>query len=150
MPSLPTLECGTFTNIANTAIVGTNPVLENIAGTDDADYVYTSQNATGTKTAEFTLSDMPSDFSTMATLSVQFRSAVQTGSQVNTWNGIIVEVRKSAAEGSGLLGTTSLLGPNTSTTPTNSNIFGLGSLDTSATKDSWNNGVVLILFSITR
>lgn len=149
MASLPTLALGTYSNVSSTAIQGSDPVLELIASTDDADYVYDATNLSHTGLANFTLADMPSDFATMATLSVRLRYAWQTGSQVNAWSTLTAQVFQS--DGSTALANSATVASSiTTTTPTNSSVVNFTGVNTTAGKSVWDGALVQIGFVIAK
>lgn len=151
MADLGILALGTFTNGNDTAIQGSDPVLEVIGSTDDADYVYTTLNATSSAIARFALGNVPSDFGDMDTLSIQLRYAWATGTQVNTWSTLAARVWDST----GTIPYTNertVASGITTTTPTNSVVAGftLTAEGLAATKAEWDAAIVYIYFYITK
>lgn len=150
MPSsLPTLALGTYANVSSTAIQGSDPVLELIASTDDTDYVYDATNSSHTGTANFTLADMPSDFGTMATLSIRLRYAWQVGTQVNAWSTLTARVFKSDGS-TALTNLATVASSITTTTPTNSSVINFTGVDTTSGKSIWDGALVQIGFVIAK
>lgn len=149
MADLGTLALGTFANVNDTAIQGSDPVLETIAGTDDADYAYDAANTTHTGTASFALADVPADFLDMDTLSIRLRYALQSGTRVNTWSSLTAQVVQS--DGSTPLTNEVTVASNiTTTTPTNSGVITLTGLNTTANKATWDGALVLLRWNITK
>ncbi len=150
MATLPTLALDTYTNVNDTAIQGSNPVLEVIASTDDTDYVYDATNSTHTGIARFTIADMPSDFSSMSTIDVRLRYAWQTGTQVNTWDALQARVMSS----DGATAYTFANSPTaiTTTTITNTSVLSLGltSSGSSASKADWDAALLEIRWGVTK
>jgi hypothetical protein len=149
MATLPILAPGTFTDVSNTAITGTEPVLEAIASAVDSTYVYTVLNATGTATASFALADMPTDFGNMDTLSVRLRYHWATGTQVNTWDTLRARVYKSDGT-TPLTNEATVASSITTTTATNSSVIAFTGVDTAATKEDWNGAILRVYWSITK
>ena len=149
MASLGTLALGTYSNVSNTAIVGTEPVLNLIAAANDATYVNDSSNTTHTGTAQFALGDTPADFSAMLTLSVQLRYFWESGTQTNTWGSLTARVFRSDGT-TPLTDEATLATGITTTTPTNSSAVGFTGVDTAADKSVWDAAVVRINFGITK
>lgn len=147
--SLGTLALGTYTNVSSTTITGSDPVLEVIASTDDADYVQDATNSSHTGTARFTLADMPSDFLSMATIAIKLRYAWQTGTQVNTWDTLAAQIVQSDGS-TALTDSVTIASAITTTTLTNSSAVTLTNPDTSAAKSVWDGALVLIKFTITK
>jgi len=144
-----TLALGTYTNVSNTAIQGSDPVLEVIASLDDADYVYDATNTTHEGRARFALADMPVNFGTMATLNVRLRYHWAAGTQVNTWNTLSAQVFKSDNT-TALTNKVTVASSITTTSATNSSVISLTGLDTDANKTDWDGAFVHIFFSITK
>jgi hypothetical protein len=148
---LGTLALGTFTNVSNQAIQGSDPVLEVIASADDADYIYDETNTTHESTGWVTVATtLPADLASVATLSIRLRYAWQAGTQVNTWNSISAQVLKSD-------GTTPLTdkvavvsGGITTTTPTDSSVVAFTGVDTAATKAEWQAAQVRLFIDISK
>ena len=149
MADLGTLLLGTFTNISDTAITGTEPVLQAIASPDDAKDVHDTSNTTHTGEASFALGDTPSDFGTMDTLFVQLRYAWQSGTQVNIWAALRARVFRSDGT-TPLTNEATLALAITTETPTNSSVIQFTGVDTSADKSVWDGAVVRIYFDITK
>lgn len=148
MATLPTLAMGTYTNVSLTSIVGSDPVLETIGTASDTDYVQTQQNATGRYTAEFTLDNMPSDFGTMTTLSIQLRF-LQSGLSNNTWDTLAARVYESGGT-TPLTDEATVSSSITATSATNSTVIGFTGVNTSQKSAVWNGAVVRIYFDITK
>jgi hypothetical protein len=152
MATLPTLALGTFTNVANTQITGTPPVLQLIASAADASYVFTNNNGSGTfvDVAQFALADMPADFGNMDTLAVRLRYLRGPGTITNPWDSLTARVFR--ADGTTPLTNTATVvnGPITTTTATNSGVVTFTGLDTTANKAVWDGAVVRIYFTVTR
>lgn len=148
MADLGTLALGTFTNVAETAIQGSDPVLEVIASTDDTDYVYDATNSTHTGTARFALGNTPADLGNVDTLSIKLRYAA-AAAQTNVWDSLSARVFKSD-------GTTALTNAATvalaiiTTTITDSAATAFTGVDTAATKADWDGAVVHIIWGITK
>lgn len=149
MASLPTLALGTFANVSSTAIQGSDPVLEEIASTDDTDYVYDATNSTHTGTARFALEDMPADLGNVDTLFCQLRYALATGVPSNLWDALRARVFKSDGT-TALTNSLTIASTIVTTTITNSSVLQFTGVDTAATKADWNAAVVHVLFDITR
>jgi hypothetical protein len=153
MTTLPTVTPGTHRSDlpqnTGTSKTGTDPVLEAIATPDDADFVFSSLNATGTHVAVFDLGDMPADFAHMDTLSVRLRYHKNAHSGVNTWNSLTAQIYQSD-------GTTQLCDERTiattitTTTPTNSAATTLISVNTTADKAVWDGALLFLRFTITK
>lgn len=150
MATLPTLTLGTYdaTGSNDVAIVGTEPVLQSIASAVDTSYVYDTANSTHTGTAWFALSDMPADFLSMLTLTIQFRYFYDTTPTNNTWDLIRAQVFK--ADKSTVLTDAVSFSPNATTTPQVSLAYGLNNASTTATKSEWDAALVRVLWSISK
>jgi hypothetical protein len=149
MATLNTLGLGTFTNLNLTAIVGTDPVLEEIASADDADYAYTATNAAHVARAEFTLEDVNADLGNVDTLFVRLRYAIESGSQLNLWNLLSARVFKS--DGTTPLTDGATVASNiTTSTPTNSSVIEFTGVDTAAEKADWDAAVVVLFLDVTK
>jgi hypothetical protein len=146
---LPKLALGTFTNVNDTAITGTEPVLQLIADVDDNKNVHDTANTTHTGGARFALANMPADFVSMDTLSVQLRYAWQSGTQVNAWTDLRAQVLKSDLI-TLLTGNQPVTSSITTSAPTNSLVVAFEFVDTAATKEDWDGAIVEILFQITK
>jgi hypothetical protein len=148
--ALPTLAFGTYTNVSNTVIVGTEPVLQVIASAVDTSYVYTATNQTGTNThtAQFALADMPSDFSNMDTLSVRMRYLKASAGANMAWT-LRAQVFKSDGT-TPLTDAVDVAVAITTTTATNSAVINFTGVDTTASKADWDEAVVHVLFVLTR
>lgn len=149
MADLGTLTLGTYTNVSNTAIQGSDPVLETIAGTDDNDWVYDATNSTHTGEASFALADTPSDFGVMSTVSIRLRYAWQTGTQTNSWNNLNARIFKSDGT-TALTALATVASSITTTTLTNSSVINFTGVDTAANKADWDGAVVRIYFDISK
>jgi hypothetical protein len=153
MTTLPTVTPGNHRSDlpqnTGTSKTGTDPVLEAIATPDDADFVFSALNATGTHVAVFDLGDMPADFDHMDTLSVRLRYHKSAHSGVNTWNSLTAQIYQSD-------GTTQLCDERTiattitTTTPTNSPATTLISVNTTADKTVWDGALLFLRFAITK
>jgi len=149
MANLPVIELGVYTNVSGTVKVGTDPVLEVIASADDADYVYTSQNATGTYSARFEIDAFPSGLSNVDTLSVQLRYRRAAGTQVNTWDSLRARVYKSDLT-TALTNEATVASSITTTASTNSSVIAFTGVDTAATLADWNGAVLVVYWFITK
>lgn len=151
MASLGTLDLGTYNAglSSNTALQGSNPVLEVIASTDDADYVYDATNSTHTGVGVFELANMPSDFGTMSTVSINLRYAWAAGTQVNDWLTLTAQIYKSDGT-TALTNAVTIASSITTTTLTNSGAVALTGVDTAATKADWDGAYVFLRWSINK
>ena len=149
MASLGTLELGTYTNVSSTTITGSDPVLESIAGTDDADYVSDATNSTHTGTARFTLGDTPADLGNVDTVSINLRYAFAAGTQVNLWDSLTAQIVESDGS-TPLTDAVTIASDITTTTLTDSGAIALTNPNTSANKETWDAALVLINWNITR
>lgn len=153
MADLGTLALGAFTNVSNTAITGTDPVLEVIASADDADFVFDNSNSDHTSDCWFPIATtLPSDLGNVDTLSINLRYGLSTTKGTNDWLSLRAQVFKSD-------GTTPLTNQLTvvssgtgisNTTPANSGAVAFTGVDTAATKSEWQAAQVHILFEINR
>ena len=153
MASLGTLALGTFTNVSNTAITGTDPVLEVIGSTDDADFVRDTSNSDHTGDCWFAVATtLPADLGNVDTLSINLRYGLDTTKGTNDW--LFLQARVFKSDGTTAL--TNLLtvvdgGTGiTATTPTNSGAVAFVGVDTAATKAEWQAAQVHIYFVINR
>ena len=153
MASLGTLALGTFTNVSNTAITGTDPVLEVIGSTDDADFVRDTANSDHTSDCWFDIATtLPADLTKVDTLSINLRYGLDTTKGTNDW--LFLRARVFKSDGSTAL--TDLLtvvdgGTGISnTTPANSGAVAFAGVDTTATKAEWQAAQVHIYFVINR
>jgi hypothetical protein len=139
-----------FTNVADTAITGTPPVLQLIASANDASYVNDDTNSTHTGVARFTWADMPTDFGTMTDLTVRLRYFYSSTPVNNTWNSLTAQVVRSDGT-TPLTDEITVAGPAiTTTTPVNSQAINFTGIDLTANKATWDDSLVLLRFSITR
>jgi len=148
MASLPTLAFGTGSNFSNTAETGTPPVLEVIASASLSTDVHDTSNTNHTGTADYALSDMPSDFGTMLTLLVNLRYGWQTGSQVNTWSSLVVQIFRS--DGSTPLTDARTIASSITTNDTTSGALAFTGVDTSADKSVWDGAIARISWTISK
>ena len=153
MASLGTLALGTFTNVSNTAITGTDPVLEVIASADDADFARDTSNSDHTGDCWFTVATtLPVDLGNVDALSINVRYGLDTTKGANDWLFIRARVFKS----DGTTALTDLLdvvngGTGISiTTPGNSGAIAFAGVDTAATKAEWQAAQVHLYFVINR
>jgi hypothetical protein len=147
--SIGTLALGTFTNVTDTTITGTEPVLQLIGAADDNSYVFTNTNSSGTytATARFALEDMPADFGNMLTLAVQLRYYAQI-LPLSTWD--LLQARVIRSNGTALTSLVTVASNITTTTPTNSAVVNLAGLNTLETKSVWDDALVEIVWTTTR
>lgn len=150
MADLGTLALGAYTNNNLTAITGSDPVLEVIASTDDADFVFDTDNSTHQGRARFALADMPADFQTMATLFIRLRYGLSAAASLNTWDSITARVWRGDFLTALTDAVTVVTGPITNTTPANSAVIQFTGVNTTASKTQWDGAVVEIAFNITR
>jgi hypothetical protein len=150
MATLNTLQLLTFTNINDTGITGTPPVLQEIAAASDSTSVNDVTNSTHTGVAQLTLEAVNADLGNMDTLFIQLRYSRSTGTQTNSWDSLSARVFKSDGTTPLTNALTVVSGPITTTTPTNSSVVQFTGLDTAATKAEWEAAVVHISFAITR
>lgn len=153
MADIGTLALGTFTNVSNTAITGTDPVLEVIGSADDADYVSDTSNSDHTGDAWFDIATtLPADLGNVDTLSINLRYGLSTTKGTNDW--LFLQARVFKSDGTTPL--TDLLtvvdgGTGiTATTPTNSGAVAFAGVDTTASKAEWQAAQVHIYFVINR
>src|SRR3990167_10919651 len=153
MADLGTVSFGTYTNVSNTAITGTDPVLEVIASADDADFIRDTANSDHTGDCWVAVATtLPADFVSMATLFINLRYGLDTTKGTNDWLFLRAQVFKS----DGTTALTDLLtvvdgGTGISnTTPANSGEIQFTSVDTAATKAEWQAAQVHIYFVINR
>lgn len=152
MPTLPNTALGTYVNVSNTAIQGSDPVLEYITEAeppDDTDYVYDATNSTHEGSCYFSLGDMPTDFVTMKTCTINLRYAWQSGTQTNAWTTLRARIYKSDGT-TALTDKTDIASSITTTTLTNSGAISFTGVDTAATKADWDGARVYIYFNITK
>lgn len=148
MASLGTITLGTFTNISSTAIIGVEPVLEAIASANDTTHVFDNTNSTHTGVAQFALGNMPADFATILTVSIQLRYLAQAA-QTNTWTSLTAQIVQSDGS-TALTNEVTVASSITTTTATNSSVITLTGPNTSADKATWDGALVLIRWNITR
>lgn len=148
MAALPTLSLETYSNISNTSITGTEPVLQLIASAVDSSYVADSTNSTHTGQAAFTIGNLPLDFASMTTLSVRLRYAAAS-SLTNNWNSLSAQVFQSD-QSSALTDNVTVASSITTTTPTNSSVISFTGIDTASNYSIWSNAVLVISWSISR
>lgn len=153
--TLSAITCGNATTPSDFASAPNN-ALETIAGADDTDYAYDNNNNSGTTTLYqgYELNNMPSDFISMATLSVRLRYGWAGAFSNRTWDFLRVRITSgSKFLAGGSLGTSSYLtiaSSITATTPTNSSNISFVSLDTTATNSDWDAAVLEIQLISTR
>ena len=151
MTSLGTLELGTHTDESgDTALNGSDPVLENIAGTDDADDVFDGTNDTHAGQAWFTLADMPGNFDTMNTVDIRLRYGLLNAADADLkWDSLQAQIRES--NGSTVLTDTVTVASNiTDESPTNSSVISMTSPNTTANKTVWDAARVYLTWNVTR
>src|SRR3990167_1118984 len=149
MADLGTLALGTFSIVSNTAITGTEPVLQVIASADDNTNVHDTSNTIHTGEASFTLGDVPADFGNIDTVSVRLRYAWASGTQTNTWNSLRAQIVRS--DGSTALTDEVIVASTiTTATPTNSSVIPMTNPDTAANKTVWDGALVRIRFNISK
>lgn len=153
MAALGTLALGTFTNVSNTAITGTDPVLEVIGSADDADFVRDTANSDHTSDCWFDVATtLPSDLGNVDTISINVRYGLDTTKGTNDWLFIYARIYKAD-------GTTALTDQLTvvdggtgisNTTPANSGAVAFAGVDTAATKAEWQAAQVHLYMNINR
>lgn len=149
MASLGTIAFGTGSNFSNTAETGTPPVLQVIGSANDSTNVHDTSNTSHTGTADYALGDTPSDFGTMATLSVNIRYAWQSGTQTNTWTTLAVQIFQSDGS-TQLTNSRTIASSITTSTPTNSGALAFTGVDTTSGKAVWDGAIARISWSISK
>jgi hypothetical protein len=152
MASLGTIAFGTFVSASSTdtalnAPTG-EPVLQVIASASDTSDVHDTANTSHVGVAFFELGDMPSDFGNMDALSVRVRYGWQSGTQVNVWTSLSVQIYQSDL-------TTPLtalrtIASNITTLGTTSAALAFTGLETTPDKAVWDGAVAAIRFNITK
>lgn len=152
MASLGTIALGNYDagNSSDTSTNGSDPLLEVIASADDADYAYDNANNTHTGIAAFALDNMPGDFGTMNSVSINLRYGKDTHTGTNTWDSLAAQIVQSDGSTALTDNTTIVSGPITTTTATNSGATTLTNPDTTSGASIWNGAIVLIRFGITK
>jgi hypothetical protein len=150
MATLNVLQLLDFTNVNDTAITGTPPVLQEIALAGDTSWVNDTANTTHTGIAQFTLEDVNSDLGNVDTLFIRLRYANSGTPSLNTWNSLSARVLKSDGTTPLTNAVTVVSGPITTTTPTNSSLAQFTGVDTAASQADWNDAVVQISFAISK
>jgi hypothetical protein len=148
LTTLGTIELGTYTNVADTAITGSDPVLENIAGTNDADFVNDATNSSHTGQADFALGNMPADFGTMNSVEINLRYGKDVHTGTNTWDNLQAQILTAADVA--LTDNVNIATSITSTTPANSGAITLTSPDLISNKAVWDAAKVRISWIIGR
>lgn len=153
MATLPTLGAGDVdtTNSDHEGQTSATAPLQEIGSANDTSYIFEGNNQSFTSTAYLALEDVPADFGTMDTLSVQYRRWADQVTNNKTLDSITVQIFQSDLS-TALTNaqTTNLIGGLSDTTPTNSGTFSMSGLDTTAPKSVWDGAVVAISFSVTR
>jgi hypothetical protein len=125
--------------------------LQEIGSANDTSYIFEGNNSTFLSTAYLSLEDLPADFDTMDTLSVQYRRWADTVSANKTLNGVWIQVLQSdRSTALTNIKVESFSGGLSDTTPTNSSVLTMTGVNTTAAKSVWDAAVVAITFSVTR
>jgi hypothetical protein len=155
MTDLGTLALGAYdaTNSTIDGVGGTpsGDPLEVIASADDNDYIHTDNNNSTDEVAYVALANMPGDFDSMDSVSINVRYHRDVDTDTSkTWDSIVVEIFADNA------GTTSLAGPATivsgnitTTTATNSGATTVDATPT-GTKAQWDAAYVRFTFNKTK
>jgi len=151
MADLPTIALGTRSathSTADTEVVGSEPVLELIASAVDASFVRDITNSTHTGIGAFDLlGNMPADFGTMDTLSVELRSHLGSAPSNNTWDSLTAQI-VNGGTGAALTNEVTVRSAIATTPPVNTlvNFTGVQA----GSKAEWDGAVILLRFNITR
>jgi phosphodiesterase/alkaline phosphatase D-like protein len=149
---LGTIAFGTFvsassTNTALNAPTG-EPVLQVIASASDTSDVHDIANTTHVGVAFFELGNVPSDLGNMDTLSVQVRYGLQSGTRVNTWDTLTVQIVQSDLATA--LTDERTVASNIVTLGTTSAVLAFTGLNTTADRTVWDGAVAVFRFTVTK
>lgn len=154
MADLGTLALGNYTDVADTAAVGSDPLLEVIASANDSDYVHDNTNSDHTGDCWFAVAtSLPGDFGTMATLFIELRYFLDAAKGDNDWDSLNARVFQS--NGSTPLTDEIVVfnnggSPIDNTTPADSGAVEFTGVDTSSDGTVWAAAQVHIYFAINR
>lgn len=152
MADLSATAAGSYDSTNSTTsgnLVGTEPVLEVIASASDNTYFYDSTNSDGSFIGYFSLDAMPSDFSSMDTLSFRVRYAREGGDDpLLTWDSLSVQMLQSDRS-TALTSDMTAASNISSTTPTTTSAIAFTGLQ-AGSKTIWDNAVVAFTYTKTR
>ena len=163
MATLPTLRPGAANTTGLPIGSPTPTIIANPGGatalSDNADGTFDGQNTNSSGAYQYgrELADMPSDFGTMATLSISLRYAWESAPSNTTWDSLQCRVMRSDGV-TVLAGATSTESTSwktvassiTTTTPTTSTASAWTYVDTTATKAVWDAAIVQVQWNRTR
>lgn len=152
--TLSATSCGNSTT-PNGFASAPNGALETIAAADDADFAVDTSNTSGTTTLDqgYILDNKPTDFITMATVSVQLRYGWAAAFSNRTWDTLAArimngtQVLAGSSSGGGFQTVASSI---TTTTATNSAVTAFTYVNTTATKTDWDAAVLEMRIVSTR
>ena len=153
MATLPTLAAGDVdtTNSDHEGETSATAPLQEIGSASDTSYIFEGNNQSFTSTAYLALEDLPADFDTMDTLSVQYRRWADTVSKNKTLDSVSIQIfqsdRSTALTNAS---TETFSGGLSDTTPTNSSVLTMSGVNTTAHKSVWDAAVVAISFTVSR
>ena len=152
MTALPTLAAGDVdtTNSDHEGETSATAPLQTIGAASDTSYIFEGSNSTGSTTAILALDDVPANFGTMDTLSVQYRYLADQITANKTLDSITIQILESDLV-TPLTGvdTLTFAGGLSSPTATNTAVRSLSSV-VLGDKATWDGAVVVIGFNVTR
>ena len=151
MADLGTITFGNYsaTNSTVDGVVGTQPVLDNITTPVDGSYVHTDNNNSNTEYAWFPLGNMPSDFESMDTLSINVRYLRDVNGPDKAWDSLQAQIFTADGGTTSLVALLTVASSITTRTATNSGATAFTSV-TASDKTTWDGAWLRLTWNKTK